>query len=122
MSQMEMEIEIEGLELSGFHGATSEEREQGQPFLFDVWLLAHDAGVRSDQLADTIDYTKVVECVREISDSHRFNLIEALAAAIADALVERFDVSRVRVRVRKPQVQLGLPAAYTAATIERSRR
>lgn len=120
MSQME--IEIEGLELSGFHGATREEREQGQPFLFDVWLLAHDAGVRSDQLADTIDYTKVVECVREISDSHRFNLIEALAAEIADALVERFDISRVRVRVRKPEVQLDLPAAYTAATIERSRR
>lgn len=120
MSQME--IEIDGLELTGFHGATREEREHGQRFLFDVWLLAHDAGVRSDQLADTIDYTKVAACVQEISDAHRYNLIEALAAAVADALVERFDVSRVRVRVRKPEVQLGLPAAYSAATIERGRR
>ena len=60
--------------------------------------------------------------IGEISDSHRFNLIEALAAAIADALVERFDVSRVRVRVRKPEVQLEAPAGYSAATIERSRR
>jgi 7,8-dihydroneopterin aldolase/epimerase/oxygenase len=120
MSQME--IEIEGLELTGFHGATPSEREQGQPFLFDVWLLAHDAGVRSDRLDDTIDYTSVVACIREISDSRRYNLIEALAAAVADALVERFDVSRVRVRVRKPEVQLDAPAAYTAATIERSRR
>ena len=120
MSQME--IEIEGLELRGFHGATRTEQEAGQRFLFDVWLVAHDAGVRSDHLDDTIDYTKVVACIREISDSHRFNLIEALAAAIADALVERFDVSSVRVRVRKPEVQLDAPAAYTAATIERSRR
>lgn len=120
MSQME--IEIDGLELRGFHGATSQEKERGQRFLFDVWLLAHDAGVRSDQLADTIDYTQVVACIREISDGRRFHLIEALAAAIADALVERFDVSRVRVRVRKPEVQLDLPASYTAATIERSRR
>ena len=38
------------------------------------------------------------------------------------AHVERFDVSRVRVRVRKPEVQLDAPAAFTAATIERSRR
>jgi dihydroneopterin aldolase len=120
MSQME--IEIEGLELMGFHGATPQEQKQGQRFLFDVWLVAHDAGVRSDRLADTVDYTKVVACIREISDSHRFNLIEALAAAIADTLVERFEVSSVRVRVRKPEVQLDAPATYTAATIERSRR
>jgi dihydroneopterin aldolase len=117
-----MEIEIDGLELTGFHGATPAERKQGQRFLFDVSLIAHDAGVRSDQLADTIDYTSVVACIREISDSHRFNLIEALAAAIADAIVERFDVSSVRVRVRKPEVELDAPATYTAATIERSRR
>ena len=120
MSQME--IEIDGLEIRGFHGATPQEQEEGQRFIFDVWLLAHDAGVRSDRLDDTIDYTKVVTCIREISDSHRFNLIEALAAAVADALVEQFDVSRVRVRVRKPEVQLEAPAAYSAATIERSRR
>ena len=120
MSQME--IEIDGLELMGFHGATTQEQEQGQRFLFDVWLVAHDAGVRSDRLTDTIDYTSVVACIREISGSRRYNLIEALAAAIADALIERFDVSRVRVRVRKPEVQLEAPAAFTAATIERSHR
>jgi dihydroneopterin aldolase len=118
----QMEIEIDGLELIGFHGATKTEQQTGQRFLFDVWLVAHDAGVRTDHLDDTIDYTKVVACIREISDSHRFNLIEALAAAVADALVERFDVSSVRVRVRKPEVQLDAPAEYTAATIERSRR
>jgi len=78
-----MEIEIDGLELMGFHGATAEEQEQGQRFLFDVWMLAHDAGVRSDRLDDTIDYTQVVACIQEISGGRRFNLIEALAAARA---------------------------------------
>ncbi len=118
----EVFIEIEGLEVEGFHGATDREKDHGQPFVFDVQLVAHDAGVRSDQLADTVDYTKVVACVREVSDSRRFNLIEALAAAVADMLIERFDVSRARVRVRKPEVQLESPVAYTAATVERTRR
>ena len=118
----EVFIEVQGLELMGFHGATPDERKKGQPFLFDVWLVAHDAGIRTDQLADTIDYTKVVATVREISDDHRFNLIEALAAAVADAIVERFDVSRVRVRVRKPNVVLEAPAEHTSATVERTRR
>jgi dihydroneopterin aldolase len=119
----EVAIDIHGLELQGFHGASREERESGQRFLFDVRLVAHDAGVRSDQLADTVDYTAVVERVREVSEGARFNLIEALAAAIADDLLEQFpQVSRVRVRVRKPEVKLEAPATYTAATIERVRR
>ena len=117
----EVVIDVRGLELRGFHGALEEEQRQGQRFLFDVTLVAHDAGVRSDHLADTVDYTAVVALIREISDGHRFNLIEALAAAIAEDLLQRFPVSRVRVRVRKPEVKLDAPAEYTAATVERSR-
>lgn len=118
----EVAIEIEGLELQGFHGATREERDKGQKFVFDVLLVAHDAGIRTDQLADTVDYTKVAACVREISDGQRFNLIEALAAAIADEIIDRFEVSHVRVRVRKPEVLLEAPVEHTAATVERYRR
>jgi dihydroneopterin aldolase len=118
----EVFIEVQGLELRGFHGATPSEQREGQPFFFDVTLVAHDAGIRTDQLADTIDYTQVVACIRKVSDSHRFNLIEALAAAVADAILEQFDVSRVRVRVRKPEVVLEAPAEHTAATVERVRR
>ena len=117
----EVTIEVRGLELRGFHGALEEEQREGQRFVFDVTLVAHDAGVRSDQLADTVDYTAVVARIREISDGRRFNLIEALAATIADDLLERFPVSRVRVRVRKPEVTLDAPAEFTAATVERSR-
>ena len=117
----EVAIEVRGLELRGFHGALEEEQREGQRFVFDVTLVAHDAGVRSDQLADTVDYTAVVARIREISEGRRFNLIEALAATIADDLLQRFPVSRVRVRVRKPEVKLDAPAEFTAATVERSR-
>ena len=118
----DVQLEIHGLELTGFHGALAEEKETGQAFLFDVRLHAHDAGVRSDRLADTVDYTAVAACIREVSESRRFNLIEALAAAVADALLERFPVARVRVRVRKPEVQLDAGVDWTAATVERVRR
>ena len=113
-------IEIQGLEVQGFHGATELEQKEGQRFLFDVQIVAHDAGVRSDELGDTVDYTAVVACILEVSRSRRFNLIEALAAAVADKLIERFHVDRARVRVRKPEVKLEAPAEYTAAVIERT--
>ena len=51
----------------------------------------------------------------------RSTLLEALAAGVADALLERFPVSRVRVRVRKPDVRLEAPVEHAAVTVERTR-
>jgi hypothetical protein len=36
-------------------------------------------------------------------------------------LLDRFPLERARVRVRKPEVQLGVPVEHTAASVERSR-
>jgi dihydroneopterin aldolase len=113
-------VEICGLELDGRHGVEEEERATPQPFVYDVWLDVPEAAV-SDRLDETVDYRGVVACIREISAARQFHLLEALAAAVADALVERFPAERVRVRVRKPAVRLDAPVAYTAATVERSR-
>ena len=118
----EVVIEVVGLELHGFHGVEEAERVHGQPFRFDVTLTVHDAGARTDKLLDTVDYNAVVACVRRVSDGRRYNLIEALATAVADALIEQLGVTRARVRVRKPEVKLEAPVEFTAAIVERSRR
>ena len=115
------EIELAGLELRGFHGATEREREEGQTFLFDIEAELDTAATETDDLADTVDYREVAACIREISDGRAYVLIEALAAACADALIERFAFTRVRVRVRKPEVRLDPPVAHSAATVERRR-
>lgn len=115
----EVTIELAGLELHGCHGATDEERRDSQPFLFDVELVADAAGAETDALADTVDYREVVACVRAVFDGRPFTLLEALASACADALLQRFPVERVRVRVRKPRVRLDIPAEHSAATVER---
>ena len=112
-------VEVAGLELHGHHGASEEEQERGQPFLFDVRLEVSDAAL-SDRIEDAVDYREVARCVQEVSDDRRFALLEALAAAAADAIVARFPVERVRVRVRKPAVRpAGLAVEWTAATVER---
>jgi dihydroneopterin aldolase len=114
-------IEVHGFELFAHHGVGEEERERGQRFLFDLDLVADEAGARTDALSDTVDYRDVVACVRAVSDGRRFALLEALAAAVADALLARFALRRVRVRVRKPDVRLDAPVEHTAATVERFR-
>jgi 7,8-dihydroneopterin aldolase/epimerase/oxygenase len=114
-------VELCGLEVFGRHGVLEGERREGRLFLYDVRLALSDAAL-SDRIEDTVDYREVAACVREVSDGRGFHLLEALAAAVADALFERFRPERVRVRVRKEGLEVaGLPAAHSAATVERSR-
>ena len=96
------------------------ERAVGQRFLFDLELdVAEPAAALSDRIEDAVDYRDAVAIVREVSDGRSFHLLEALAAAVADALVERLGVTRVRVRVRKPDVDLGIPVEHAAVVVER---
>jgi dihydroneopterin aldolase len=111
-------IELAGLEVFGFHGVNEDERRDGQRFLYDIELEVGEAG-SSDRIEDAVDYREVAACVREVSERRSFHLLEALAAAVADALLDRFPVARVRVRVRKPDVRL--PVEHAAVTVERSR-
>jgi dihydroneopterin aldolase len=112
-------VELEGLEIFGHHGATEEEQNRGQNFLYDVRLQVSDAAL-SDRLGDAVDYEDVAAAVRDVSDARRYHLLEALAAAVAEVVSERFDVEHVRVRVRKREVEpAGLKVAWSAATVER---
>lgn len=114
-------IELAGIELHGYHGVNEDERRDGQTFVFDVWLEVPEGTGASDRIEDTVDYRAVAALVREISEGRQFQLLEALAAALADALLIRFPADAVRVRVRKPQVKLDPPVDYSAVTVERRR-
>ena len=113
-------VELKGLEIAGRHGATPEEHERDQPFLYDLELELPEP--QADRIEETVDYREVVEVVREVSAAEERQLLETLAAAVADALMERFPLERAGVRVRKPEVRLDQPVEWTAATVERSRR
>ena len=111
-------VELHGLEIFGRHGVLEEEKLDGQTFVYDVELEVDEPA--SDRIDDAVDYRLVADCVQEVSDSRSFDLIESLAGAVADELVGRLAVSRVRVRVRKPR-PAGVPAEWSAATAERRR-
>jgi 7,8-dihydroneopterin aldolase/epimerase/oxygenase len=114
-------VELAAVELHGYHGVNEEERRDGQRFLFDVWLDVPGRAAESDRIEDAVDYREVVAVVREVSDGRAYSLLEALAAAVADAILARFPVERARVRVRKPDVRLDAPVEHSAVTVERSR-
>jgi dihydroneopterin aldolase len=99
-------VELRDLRIFGRHGVHEHEKRDGQDFLFDVDLAVGERGV-SDRLEDAVDYSAVARAVQEISAARSYDLLEALATAIADDLLQRFGADRVLVRVRKPDVRPG---------------
>jgi dihydroneopterin aldolase len=113
-----MKVELRGLELYGYHGVHPEERERGQRFLYDVELEVGNRGA-DDRIENAIDYSKVAQLVREVAEKP-YDLLEALATAVADAIEERFRPERLKVRVRKPDVRPGgIDVEFAAVTVER---
>jgi dihydroneopterin aldolase len=99
-------VELHNLRLVGHHGVHAHEKEQGQEFVFDVELDVGERGA-SDELDDAVDYSAVARAVKDVSDARSYNLLEALASAVADELLARFSPARVSVRVAKPHAQPG---------------
>lgn len=117
-----MTIELHGIALHGFHGVLEHERREGQRFLVDVDLdLSDETAATTDRIEDAVDYREVVAAVAAVSEARAYHLLEAFATAIAETLVARFPVTRVRVRVRKPDVVLTRPVDHAAVVVERRR-
>ena len=110
-----MRIEVTGIELRGFHGVLDEERREGQRFRFDVSVDVPEPA--EDDIDAAVDYRELAACVEEVSDGTHFQLLETLAAAIADELRRRFPVERVRVTVGKPDLEL--EGGHATVTAER---
>jgi dihydroneopterin aldolase len=113
-----MKVELKGLHVFGYHGVEEEEQRLGQLFLYDVEFEVGDRGA-NDRIEDALDYRLVAQAVREVSE-RRFHLLEALASAVADTLMERFQPESLVVRVRKPQVKpAGMTVEHAAVTVTR---
>ena len=99
-------IHVEDLRLLGRHGVHAHEKENGQEFVYDVELDVGERGI-DDRIADAVDYREVTRVVQDVNDARSYDLLEALATAVVDALQERFAPERIRVRVTKPAVEPG---------------
>jgi dihydroneopterin aldolase len=86
-------------------GITEAEREVGQRIRIDLDLaLDLSAAAGSDSLADTVSYEKVYRMVESVVQVSRHRLLEALAGDIIRRLFDEFPVSRIGIRVGKPNV------------------
>lgn len=106
---------LSGIRVSGRHGARPGEKDEPQDLVVDLDI---EVNVGDDDIAGTADYRGITETVRAIVEQRSFDLIESMAAAIADDVLRLERVARVTAVVHKPNAaeRLGIDGVAAAAT------
>ncbi|MBK9393019.1 MAG: dihydroneopterin aldolase [Uliginosibacterium sp.] len=97
-------IFVEGLQVEARIGIYPRERSAAQMLEINLTFGVPDAAAERDDIADTIDYDKVVSRSAEVLHQRQFNLLETLGEYLVALLFEEFGAPWVRVSIAKPGV------------------
>jgi 7,8-dihydroneopterin aldolase/epimerase/oxygenase len=110
-------VSVRDLAVSAIIGVHGWEREVEQTLVISVDMAADvRKAATNDDLGDALDYSAVAHAITAVVREGKFRLIETAAERVAGRLLADYDLTWLRLEVRKP-----IRDGYTAAvTIERT--
>lgn len=114
-------ISIRRIGVFAYHGIYEEEGRLGQRFYIsvDAHLDLRPAG-RADDLEKSVSYADIAARVQEIAVGQRYQIIEALAEAVADDLLRAFPlIEDISITVEKPAAAVAAILDSISVTIHR---
>ena len=116
----EVVVEITGLSLYTHHGVSEAEREIGQRLVVDLRLEVGEVDATvTDMVEDTVDYSEVCQAVALVAQQRSYKTLERLCAAMAERLLDNFEIERVMVRCAKPEPPIPLPVEEVSVELWR---
>jgi dihydroneopterin aldolase len=116
----EVTIEVSGLSLFTHVGVTEAEREIGQRLLLDLRIDVGECDATvTDRIEDTVDYAAVCELANLVAQQRSYRTLERLCTAIADRLLERYEVGAVWIKAAKPEPPMALPVSEVSVEVWR---
>jgi 7,8-dihydroneopterin aldolase/epimerase/oxygenase len=94
-------IFVEALRVKARVGIYPRERVVDQPLELNLTFGVPDAAAERDDIADTIDYAKVIERIRAELGVRQFNLIETLGEFVVKLLFDEFGAPWVKLSIAK---------------------
>ena len=113
---MRARLFLSGIRAEGHHGARPGEKDAAQPFVVDLDL---EVEVIRDDIDATADYRGISDAARSVIEDGSFDLIESMAAAIADVCIAFDPIVRATVVVHKPNAATRLEIDGVAAAVTR---
>ncbi len=115
-------VRLRGVSVHTHHGVGQAEREVGQRMVFDLDLTLDGCdAAETDELAGTVDYAEVTALLVNAATETSYSTLERLTRVIAERIVARFEVSRVRVSACKPEppIPVNMDGAAVELTLDR---
>ena len=98
-------IVIKELTAEACIGVYDWERQIKQKIKLDVDMdYDISPAAKSDNVADALDYSRVVAQLTEIITNSEYQLLESLISALGSCLEEKFHIKKYRIYLRKPAV------------------
>lgn len=119
-------INLQGIQLYGYHGYLPEEKRVGQSFIIDASLfLSLQRSGLTDNLKHTVNYASIYKDIEKVMKGPSLNLIEHLAETICFKILEGYPlIKKIQISIRKPEAPLPCPTdsfEYVGVTILRRR-
>jgi dihydroneopterin aldolase len=122
MSAMADRITLSSMRFEGHHGVSEEERALPQPLEVDLEVEADlSRAGHTDDVADTVDYGPLIALCAGVVERNSFRLLEAIAATIADRVLDTTVADAVTVRVRKLAVPVDADLDWAQVELRRER-
>ena len=101
-------------------GVSPQERREPQDCLVDVEMETDLArAARTDDLRDTLDYSRVFALVQHLSSNEEFALLEKFAGRLVEEIRQQVPCETLLVRVKKLHPPLAGSLAYAGVEIRR---
>ena len=99
---METFLKIENIKLWARVGVLDEERELGQLFILDIFLWTDfEKCTANDDIKKTIDYSKLVQIIKDQSKIIYCFTIEKYSNAILELIDQKFKLSKIKIILTK---------------------
>ena len=112
---------IEELKIFAHHGVFEHENINGQNFYVNAVLYVdtEKAGI-SDNLEESVDYSKVCELIYKVMTENTYKLIETAVQKIAEAILLKFSlVKSVDIEVNKPEAPIDMKFRKLSVKVHR---
>ena len=109
---------MEGIVLKARVGVYPEEKLKTQKLRLDVEVIPPQPLCPSS-LSETIDYDALISAMQDMLLERHTELVETVANALADMILERFGALFCRIKAMKIEV---IPGAAVGVAVERTRR
>ena len=100
---MKDSIIIKNIESLCLIGINPDEKINPQPIIINLKLCtSFNKASQSDQIVDTIDYSKLVKSIKEFISKSKYNLLETLGDKLAKKILKNKRIKEVEIELIKP--------------------